>query len=249
MRLIVIAAFLLTGCASWNQAANDKAQWNSAKTFYVFETVNDVRSINAESAKPTEPTQNTPSTNKKGKPGLPVNPPPKKAVAVFPCKPGDNCQPKAEEKKVISYDQFMDHLKKATAANKNIFGQQEKVLARGLASLKERRKFAQSEIAHFDWQIKTYRYASLRPVVENYKQAKVDLTKEIAQIDEKIKKFEKDLQFLHNPNRLRIGMMEPAELLMEMIEGGQWAFGDYLPAEDKVLWNFFQKVGQDLAKN
>jgi len=246
---MIIAALAFTGCASWNNSQNSVAQSTSHKTFFVFESVNDARMINTEPAKPTKPTQSPPASTKKGKPGMPLNPPPKKAIAIFPCKPGDACQPKAEDKKVISREEMMDHLKKATADKKNLFGHQEKALSRGLASLKERRKFVQGEIAHFDWQIKTYRYASLRPVVDNFKQAKVDLSQEAAQLDEKIKKYERDLEYLHNPSRLRIGMMEPAELLMEMIEGGQWAFGDYLPAQDKVLWNFFQDVGQNLAKN
>jgi hypothetical protein len=35
-----------------------------------------------------------------------------------------------------------------------------------------------------------------------------------------------------------------------MLVDGQWGtFGAYLDKQDQVLWQFFQKVGQDVAKN
>ncbi len=229
--LTALMALSLTACATG-------PEYNESPTIFAFEAADGVRDVSAEAAPKSKKIKGAKET-------------PKKYIAVFPCKKGEVCQPKAEDKKIVPMEKVVETVKKNAEADKNVIARQEKILERGVASLKEQKKEMEQEYSYFDQQVKTYKYASLRPVVQNYKRYKEELAEDIKKFDSKIQQFEKDLNYLRNNKGLQLGQNAPNEkLLVKMLEDGQWGtFGAYLSREDQVLWNFFQKVGQDVAQN
>lgn len=237
MRYIVsaIIGLSLINCAHSGPVAQTP---ENPSTIYAFESFEAQRSVNAEPAKD------------KKKPKAAKTQAPEKFVAVFPCQKGQKCQPQEQEKKVVPYTAFAETVKKNAVKSQDVLGRQERILVRGVASLKKEKSLMQQEHAYFDKQIEMHRYSSLRPVVDNFRRAKVQIEKEIAYFDQKIQQFEKDLNYLKNPGGMQLGMDDSTGKLLKMLEDGQWGtFGAYLDKNDQVLWNFFQEVGQDVAKN
>lgn len=236
MRNIIISFIGLSflGCATGPVAGH-----SGSETIFAFEASEGVRDVSAEPAKEGKKA-------KKGEKAASAG----KYIAVFPCKKGEVCQPKAEDKKVVPMEKVVETVKKNVDQNQNVLGRQEKILERGVASLKQQKKQMEQEYTYYEQQTKVYKYASLKPVMDNYKRYKSELADDIKQFDSKIQQFEKDLNYLKNNKGLQLGQDSSTQKLMQMLADGQWGtFGAYLDKEDQVLWQFFQKVGQDVARN
>jgi len=237
MRNIIIALVGLSffGCASG--PGTSTAQNTGDQNFFAFEPTEGMRWVTSEPVKDAK--------HKKVKADQAD-----KYIAVFPCKKGEVCQPKADDKKVVSMEKVVESVKKNSAHDGNVLGRQEEILARGVDSLRVQKKEMQDEYAYYDYQIQTYGHASLKPVMDNFRKHKYALGEDIKKFDAKIEQFEKDLNYLRNNKGLNIGQDSSTERLMQMLADGSWGtFGAYLDKQDQVLWQFFQQVGHDVSVN
>jgi hypothetical protein len=234
MKLLIsiVMLYSFTACAHWSKSEPKTADSSdSVKQFYTFQTVN----------MPAQ--RNVSSDLKKGK-----KVPQEKFVAVYKCEKGNSCTPDESAKKLVPYDQFVAKVKaKGMQKGVDVVDQQQRMLAKGIERLKQQRNEVHSENAYYKNQLSVYRYASLKPVVDNFKRAKTATDEEITMISSKIEKYDKDLQYLKNVKGIRLGMDMPTEKVMELVEVGQWSFGE--GKDETVLWNFLQQVGYDLAQN
>lgn len=233
MKLIIgmISLSGMVACAHWSAPQPLAAEKNHPQPVYKFETV-------------TLPKLRTVSSEKKNKAVKEEE----KFVTIYKCDSEANCKPSEENKKVVPYNQFANKLKeKASRKGVDVVDRQQHLLAQNLDQLKKDLAQASNENSYYKHQLEFYRYASLRPVVDNFKKAQKATQSEIKMYSAKIEKFEKDLQYLKNVKGVRLGMDMSTEKLMELVEAGQLKFGE--ENKDTVVWDFLQQVAYDLAKN
>lgn len=234
MKLILgmISLSSVVACAHWSAPAPvSAAQGAQPQHFYKFETV-------------TLPKQRTVSSEKKNKNVKEEE----KFVTVYKCDSEVNCVPTEANKKTVPYNEFAAQLKdKAMRKGVDVVDKQQRLLADGLQKLKQERANVSSENAYYKHQLEFYRFASLRPVVANFKKAHQATESELKAYSAKIEKYEKDLEYLKGVKGVRLGMDTSTEKLMELVEVGQLKFGDGQGQD--VVWEFLQQVGYDLAKN
>lgn len=226
----IIMLYSLTACSHW-QAPVSQA---GSKDVFTFQTV-------------SLPMQRTVASDAK-KTKKSVKEPDQKFVAVYKCEKGSPCSETEASKKMVPYDQFVAQVKeKAMQKGFDVVDKQQRMLAKGIEKLKQQRTEVNNEANYYKHQLHYYRYASLRPVVQNFKKAQHATEAEFKMISAKIDKYEKDLDYLKNVKGIRLGMDSNTEKIMELVEVGQWKFGE--DSEETVVWEFLQQVGYDLAKN
>lgn len=191
------------------------------------------------------PVQRAVNSEKKGKNTKETD---EKFVTVFKCDKGVNCAETEQNKKTVPYDEFANQVKqKAMQKGYDIVDKQEKLLAKRIQQFKQERATVVGENSYYKHQLQFYRFASLRPVVENYKKAQNATEAEIKMYNAKIDKYQKDLNYLQGVKGIRLGMDLSTEKIMQLVEAGQLKFGE--SHEDAVVWELLQQVGYDLAKN
>lgn len=237
MKLVISMIMLgsLAACSHWSTPVSHAGDQSGVKeSFYTFQTV-------------TLPMQRQVASDKKGN-KKEVKQPEQKFVAVYKCDKGAECAETDANKKMVPYDQFVAQVKtKAMQKGFDVVDKQQHMIAKGIEKLKQQRADAASENNYYKHQLQFYRYASLRPVVANYKKAQLGTAEEVKMLDAKIEKYEKDWDYLKNVKGIRLGMDSNVEKIMELVEVGQWKFGE--AQEEAVVWEFLQSVGWDLAKN
>lgn len=228
----IIMLFSVTAGADWSKS-QPVGSGDDNQGFYTFQMV----------TMPME--RNVSSDTKKKKKAQHA---PQKFVAVYACKDKEQCAPDDSNKKLVPYDQFVAQVKaKGMQKGIDVVDKQQRMLAKGIDRLRQQRDEVYGENAYYKHQLDVYSYASLKPVVDNFKRAKKATEQELAIFDSKLDKYEKDLQYLKNVKGIRLGMDETTEKVMELVEVGQWNFGE--EKDEAVLWSFLQQVGYDLAKN
>ncbi|MCC6138773.1 MAG: hypothetical protein IT287_09080 [Bdellovibrionaceae bacterium] len=227
----IIMLYSLTACSHWSAPVS---QAGGKESFFTFQTVTlPAQRDVANDAKKNKKTDKQPE---------------QKFVAVYKCEKGAACAETDANKKMVPYDQFVAQVKeKAMQKGFDVVDKQQHMLAKGIDKLKQQRAEVTSENNYYKHQLQFYRYASLRPVVQNYKKAQRATEEEVKLFNAKIDKYEKDLDYLKNVKGIRIGMDTNTEKIMELVEVGQWKFGE--DSDETVVWEFLQQVGYDLAKN
>lgn len=242
MKLLIgsmVMLYSLAACSHWPTPVNMASdQAGMSGSFYTFQTV-------------TLPGDRTiaSSSDIKGKKSTKkeVKQPEKKFVAVYKCEKGAACAETEANKKLVPYDQFAAKVQeKAMQKGFDVVDKQQHMIAKGIEKLKQQRAEVMNENNYYKHQLQFYRYASLRPVVANYKKAEKATEAEVKTLSAKIEKYEKDFDYLKNVKGIRLGMDTNVEKIMELVEVGQWKFGE--GSEEAVVWEFLQQVGWDLAK-
>jgi len=221
----------VVSCAHWVPSQPVVSAPVPQHHYYKFETV-------------SLPKQRAVSSEKKTKNGVNEE----KFVTIYKCDSEVNCTPTEANKKTVPYNEFAAGLKeKAMRRGVDIVDKQQRLLAEGLEQLKQEQAHVLGENLYYKHQLDFYRYASLRPVVANFKKAHKATEVELQDYGVKINKFEKDLDYLKNIKGVSVGMDTGTEKLMGLVESGRLQFGDH-PSQ-AVVWDFLQQVAYDLAKN
>lgn len=232
MKLFIsmIMLYSLSACSHWSTPVSHAGDTSGSKeTYFTFQTV-------------TLPMERTVASDKKAK-----KQPEQKFVAVYKCEKGAACAETEANKKMVPYDQFVAQVKeKAMQKGFDVVDKQQHMIAKGIEKLKQQRADVVNENNYYKHQLQFYRYASLRPVVANYKKAQQGTEAEVKMLNAKIEKYEKDFDYLKNVKGIRLGMDTNVEKIMELVEVGQWKFGE--STDEAVVWEFLQQVGYDFAK-
>lgn len=234
MKLFIsmIMLYSLSACSHWSTPVSHAGDTSWNETYFTFQTV-------------TLPVDRSVATDKKAK--KEAQQPEQKFVAIYKCEKGAACAETEANKKMVPYDQFVSQVKeKAMQKGFDVVDKQQHMIAKGIEKLKQQRAEVTNENNYYKHQLQFYRYASLRPVVANYKKAKQGTEEEVKMLTAKIEKYEKDFEYLKNVKGIRLGMDTNVEKIMELVEVGQWKFGE--SADEAVVWEFLQQVGHDFAK-
>ncbi len=230
MKLFISMIMLYSVSACAHSTAPVAAQTPTNEKLYTFQIV-------------SVPMARSVANDKKAKAAKPAN---QKFVAVYTCDKGATCAETDANKKMVPYDQFVAQVKhKAMQKGFDIVDKQQHMLAKGVEKLKQQRTNVMSENNYYKHQLQYYRYASLRPVVSNFKKAQKATEDELRIFNAKIEKYEKDLDYLKNVKGIRLGMSPSVEKIMELVEVGQWKFGE---GSEEVVWQFLQQVGSEFAQ-
>lgn len=225
----IIMLYSISACA--HSPAPVSAEVPSPEKFYTFQIV-------------SVPVERTVANDKKAK--NTKKPADQKFVAVYTCDKGATCAETDANKKMVPYDQFVSQVKnKAMQKGYDVVDRQQHMLARGIEKLKQQRSEVASENNYYKHQLHFYKYASLRPVVSNFKKAQKATEDELRIFNAKIEKYEKDMDYLKNVKGIRLGMSTGVEKVMELVEVGQWKFGE---GSEEVVWHFLQQVGHEFSK-
>lgn len=228
----MIMLYSLSACA--HSPTPVSATTPSGNKFFTFQIV----SVPVERSVATDKKSKTTKATKK--------PADQKFVAVYTCEKGATCAETDANKKMVPYDQFVSQVKhKAMQKSYDVVDRQQHMLAKGIEKLKQQRNEVVSENNYYKHQLHFYRYASLRPVVNNFKKAEKATEEEARIISAKVDKYEKDLEYLKNVKGIRLGMSPSVEKVMELVEVGQWKFGE---GSEEVVWQFLQQVGHEFSK-
>jgi hypothetical protein len=183
-------------------------------------------------------------SSKKSKKGSVVSP---KFIAVSACKAGEACTGE-EKQKVVPREEFVSNVREKIKKSGDVVDRQEHILANSLQLLKNEKVVMEQEKAYYDYQIKTYGWSSLKPVTDGYKRSQAAIVEDLALFDMKIEKYEKDLNYLRNMKASPMAQL-PTDKMMLLVDAGQWQIGSDLAPEQRVLWNFLQSLGAEIASN